>query len=177
MAKKLLFPHQLETVFIRRLQVEVAFAVAPKVPRFHYFPCQQRQPFHIADGYALVCAPSKFTITELFSTFLRFATCPTGDGCAFPASTHNVSNVVSGHVVLLSHSVKHYETIVFKQLIIDSFAIIIRFKISDLITQQESDYSAGCRKKPSRASKRGAVIHLRLMSVAVRHLSSISFTS
>ena len=136
MAKKLLFPHQLEIVFVRRLQVEVAFAVAPKVPRFHYIPCQQRQPIHIADGHTLVCAPSKFTITEPFSAFLRFATCPTGDGCAFPASTHNVSNAVSGHVVLLYHSVKHYETIVFKQLIIDSFAMVIRFMISEFITQQ-----------------------------------------
>ena len=116
--------------------MEVAFAVASKVPRFHHFTRQQRQHFHITDGHTLVCTPSKFTITEPFSAFLRFATCPTGDGCAFSASTHDVSNVVSGHVVLLCHSVKHYETIVFKQIIEVSFAILIRFKISDLITLQ-----------------------------------------
>lgn len=67
----------------------------------------------MAFAYHHPFAAAKLAVAELFSALLWLAAATGAGRCLFLASTHNVSNVASGRLVYLRHSVKHYETEVF----------------------------------------------------------------
>lgn len=105
-----LFSQEFNAVFVGEEIAKVKLPIASQVPSIHYLNSTVRKGIITSNADILAFSPSKCSVTQNLSSLLRFTHCPSGDRCAFLASAHNVSNVVSGSGILLYHSVKHYET-------------------------------------------------------------------
>jgi len=105
-----LFSQQFNAVLVGEEITKVKLSVASQIPSVHNLNSTVRKGIITSGTDRLAFLPSKCPVTQNLSSLLRFAHYPSGDRCAFLASAHNVSNVVSGSGVSLYHSVKHYET-------------------------------------------------------------------
>ena len=108
-----LFSQQFNVVFVGEEITKVKLPIASQIPSVHNLNSTVRKGVITPNTDRLAFSPSKCPVTQNLSSLLRFAHYPSGDRCAFLASTHNVSNVVSGNNILLPRSVKHHETMVF----------------------------------------------------------------
>ena len=110
------FSHQFGVPFIVWVRFVVKFTITSQRPRFHHFITSMEKSVIIFCSHHLMLKPTEFSATTLLSALLRLATTPSAYWCSFSASTHNACNVVRGQNVLLRHSVKHYEALIFNVL-------------------------------------------------------------
>ena len=104
-----LFPHQLDIPFFIRIMATIMFAVTSQIPLFNDFPLANRKKLVFACNDISSFFTTKFTMAYLLASFLRFAAAPSAGWCLFFTFTHNACNVMRGRMLLMRHSVKHYE--------------------------------------------------------------------
>lgn len=112
------FTHQLDVPFICWLCMVINFPITSKFPSIHDFNCKIGKFFKLTYAKKHSFKPTEFSITHTLPALLGFTTSPACDGRTFPTSTHNDSNVMSGHNVLSRHSVKHYEAMIINRFFI-----------------------------------------------------------
>ena len=102
----------------------IGFSISPQVPLANNFPLSERESFIKARMYKYMLNTTKLAVANLFASLLRFATTPCTNRCTLSTFSHITSNVMRGRKLLLRHSVKHYEAIIF----MDKF--FIRYNIT-----------------------------------------------
>lgn len=85
------------------------FPITSQIPLFNDFPLMSWKKVVFTCNNKGGFFTTKFTMAYLFASFLRFAAAPSADWCLLSTFTHNACNVMRGHILLMRHSVKHYE--------------------------------------------------------------------
>ena len=109
--------HQLDVPFNSWNMTAIMFAVTTQIPLCYNLPLTKRKFFKLICANHSLFPSAEFTMADLFSTLLRLTATPCAYWSSFLAFTHNVCNVMRGRKLLLRHSVKHYETLGFKNTI------------------------------------------------------------
>ena len=105
-----LLPHQLDIPFLIRRMATIMFAVASQIPLLNDFPLTNWKKVVFTCNNHSRFYTTKFSMAYLLASFLRFTTTPSTGWCFLSTFTHNACNVMRGHILLMCHSVKHYET-------------------------------------------------------------------
>lgn len=105
-----LLPHQLDIPFLIRRMATIMFAVASQIPLLNDFPLTNWKKVVFTCNNNSRFYTTKFSMAYLLASFLRFTTTPSTGRCFLSTFTHNACNVMRGHILLMCHSVKHYET-------------------------------------------------------------------
>ncbi len=114
MSNAILFAHHTEIPFLIRVMTKIVFAVTTQIPLINNFTLTKEQFFIVSFSKASTFVPTKLTMAFRFPSFLRLAATPSAYRSLFPTFSHFVQNVMSGRNLSLCHSVKHYETTLFK---------------------------------------------------------------
>ena len=86
------------------------FAVTSQIPLLNDFPLTSWKKFVFTCNNNGGFLTTKLTMAYLLASFLRFAATPSTGWCFLFTFTHNACNAMRGHILLMRHSVKHYET-------------------------------------------------------------------
>ena len=104
-----LFPHQLYIPFFIRRMAAIMFAVTAQGPLFNNFPLTKRKMVVLTCRNNSCFFTTEFAMAYLFASFLRFAAAPSTGWRLLFTFSHNACNAMRGRMLLMRHSIKHYE--------------------------------------------------------------------
>ena len=109
MNNDILFSHQSNVPFIGNVVTTIMFAISSKIPLLNNLPLTIGKDVKLFRMDKNLFQSAKFTVADLFATFLRLTAAPCAYWSPLFTFSHNVCNAMRGRMLLMRHSVKHYE--------------------------------------------------------------------